>query len=109
MPTTMNKLPRMLEWGCKSISEEGNVHRMRFGGHQKCEGASPKGIAPLLKSHRAGLLRVFPRCLGERHSARGRRHSLGIGGGAITDAAGDTLGDAGKAEQVVGEIPVQLG
>src|SRR5262245_2931001 len=42
MPTTMNRLPRMLEWACNSISEEGNVHRVRFGGHQKCEGAIPK-------------------------------------------------------------------
>src|SRR5262245_30977025 len=109
MPTTMNRLPRMLEWACKSISEEENVHRMRFGGHQKCEGAIPKGIAPLLKSHRAGLLCVFPGGLRQRHRALGRLDGLGVGGGAVADAPGDTLGDAGEAEQIVGEIPVEVG
>ncbi len=33
----------------------------------------------------------------------------GVGRGAIADAAGDALCDAGQAEQVVGEVPVEVG
>ena len=35
--------------------------------------------------------------------------ALRVGRGAVANAARDTLGDAGKAEQVVGEVPVQVG
>src|ERR1700733_11599094 len=62
-----------------------------------------------LVSHRARLLRVVPRCLGEWHGALWGFQGLGVGGGAVADAAGDTLGDAGEPEQVIGEIPVQVG
>src|SRR6186713_1762712 len=58
---------------------------------------------------RAGLLRVFPRGLRQRHGAGRRFQRLGVGSGAVANAPGDALRDAGEAEQVVGEIPVQIG
>ncbi len=34
---------------------------------------------------------------------------VGAGGGAVADAAGDALEDAGEAKGVVGEIPIERG
>src|SRR6516225_6058742 len=50
--------------------------------------------------HRARLLRIFPRRLRERHGALGGFDRLRIRRGAVANAAGDTLGDARKAEQI---------
>src|SRR6187551_3856403 len=49
---------------------------------------------------RAGLLRVFPRCLRQRHGARGRFQRLGVGRGAVANTPGNALRDAGQTEQV---------
>ena len=69
----------------------------RFRGHDTVPYVAP------------GLLRVFPGCLRQRHGALGGLHGLGIRRGAVANPACDALGDAGQPEQVVGEIPVQVG
>src|SRR5262245_27069202 len=61
------------------------------------------------RSNRAGLLRVFPRLPRQRHRARGRLECPGVGRGAVADAAGNALGDTCKTDEIVGEVPVEIG
>src|SRR5262245_24992298 len=56
----------------------------------------------------AGELRVFPGGLRQRNTARCRFLRFRIRRGAIDNALGDALHDAGEAKQVVGEIPVEV-
>src|SRR5882724_9798338 len=71
MATAMNRLPR------------------RFGESAKFG---------LIASHRAGLLRVFPRGLRQRHGARRRLQRLGVGRGAVANPSRNALRDAGQTE-----------
>src|SRR4029078_4334580 len=56
----------------------------------------------------ASLLREAPGRRGERRHAPGHLRGLGVARSAIDDALLDALDDAGKPEQIVGEIPVEL-
>ena len=58
---------------------------------------------------RAGLLRVFPGGLRQRHGALGGLHGLGVRRGAVADPPGNTLGDAGEPEQVVEKYQLRSG
>src|SRR3981189_1064809 len=80
----------------------------RYGQAAQAKGHDTRMSRPFFSS-RPRLLRVFPGSLRQRHSALRGLDGLGVGCGAVANASGNTLGDAGKAEQIVGKIPVQVG
>src|SRR6202166_5072245 len=79
------------------------LRRRGFDGNEQAvlEGATSTRLR-LSYLSRPRLLRVCPGVLRQRHRAFCRLHGLGVRGGAVANAAGDALGDAGETEQVVG-------
>src|ERR1700738_214528 len=60
---------------------------------------------PLLRTR---LLCIFPRSFRQWHRPPGGLHRLGACRGAVANASGNALGDAGEPEQIVSIIPVQV-
>ena len=67
----------------------------------------PEWLAQLQPSG-PGLLREAPRRLGEHRHALRHFRGLRVARRAVDHALLDALDDAGEAEQIVGEIPVEL-
>src|SRR3977135_858990 len=66
-------------------------------------------VSARLTSLRPRLLRVFPGGLRKRHRALRGLHGLRACRGAITNTSRNALRNPGEPEQIVREIPVQVG